>query len=107
MVLFYHQFLEVSPGVRAEVFNNFSIGWTISVKMSFLSTTSKDLRPIYVPGFGNSSKILSAGMSYFISWNIPYKKIRVIIRKEEPEETEDTGNTGTQGNRQQGTGIRQ
>jgi hypothetical protein len=45
-------------------------------------------------------------MFHEISWNIPYKKIRVIIRKEEPEETEDTGNTGTQGNRQQGTGIR-
>jgi hypothetical protein len=46
-------------------------------------------------------------MSYFISWNIPYKKIRVIIRKEEPEETEDTGNTDISGNRQQSSGIRQ
>jgi hypothetical protein len=100
-------FFEVSPGVRAEVFKNFSIGWTISVRMLLYSTTSKDLRPIYVPGFGNSGKLLSAGMSYFISWNIPYKKIKVIIRKEEPEETEDTGNTNTQGNRQQGTGLRQ
>jgi len=100
-------FFEFSPGVRAEVFKNFSIGWTISLRMLLYSTTSKDLRPIYVPGFGNSGKLLSAGMSYFISWNIPYKKIRVIIRKEEPEETEDTGNTDTSGNRQQSSGIRQ
>jgi hypothetical protein len=100
-------FLEFSPGVRGEVFNNFSIGWTISVRMLLFSTTSKDLRPIYVPGFGNSAKILSAGMSYFICWNIPYKKRRVIIRKEEPEEPEDTENTGTSGTRQQGSGIRQ
>ena len=100
-------FFEFSPGVRAEVFKNFSIGWTVSLKMLLYSTTSKDLRPIYVPGFGNSGKIISAGMSYFISFNIPYKKIRVITRKEEPEETEDTGNTGTSGNRQQSSGIRQ
>jgi hypothetical protein len=100
-------FLEFSPGVRGEVFNNLSIGWTISVRMLFYSTTSKDLRPIYVPGFGNSGKILSAGMSYFISWNIPYKNRRVIIRKEEPEEPEDTENTGTSGTRQQSSGIRQ
>jgi hypothetical protein len=99
-------FLEFSPGVRAEVFNNFSIGWSINVKMLLYSTTSKDLRPIYVPGFGNSSKLLSAGMSYYISWNIPYKKIRVITRKEEPEEPEDTGDTGAQGTRQQTSGIR-
>jgi hypothetical protein len=99
-------FLEFSPGVRAEVFNNFSIGWTVSLRMLLFSTTSKDLRPIYVPGFGNSGKLLSAGMSYFISWNIPYKKIQVIIRKEEPEESEDTG-TETSGNRQQASGIRQ
>jgi hypothetical protein len=100
-------FFEFSPGVRAEVFNNFSIGWTVSVRMLLYSTTNKDLRPIYVPGFGNSSKILSAGMSYFISWNIPYKKIRVITRKEVPEETEETENPVNTGNRQQATGIRQ
>jgi hypothetical protein len=100
-------FIEFSPGVRAEVFKNFSIGWTVSLKMLLYSTTSKDLRPIYVPGFGNSGKLISTGMSYFISINIPYKKIRVITRKEEPEEPEETGNTGTSGNRQQSSGIKQ
>jgi Domain of unknown function (DUF6048) len=97
-------FIEASPGVRAEVFRNFSIGWTISLRMLIYSGTGKDLRPIYFPGFGNGGKTFTTGLNYFIVWNIPYKKINVILKKEVPEETEDTGKTG---NGQQGTGIRQ
>ncbi|MBK7133400.1 MAG: hypothetical protein IPH69_11440 [Bacteroidales bacterium] len=83
-------FIEVSPGVRAEIFKNFSMGWNISLRMLVYSGTGKDLRSIYLPGFGNGATKFSTGVSYFISWNIPYKKIRVIIKKEEPEETEET-----------------
>ena len=58
-------------------------------------------------------------MSYYIVWNIPYKKINAILKKPVPEDTEDTednednndktntGTSGTKGNRQQGSGIRQ
>jgi hypothetical protein len=100
-------FFEVSPGVRSEIFKNFSMGWSISVRLLLYSTSGKDLKPIFVPGFGNSAKMLSTGMNYFIAWNFPYKKKQVIIRKEIPEETEDTGTTGTSGIRQQASGIRQ
>ncbi|MCX6325935.1 MAG: DUF6048 family protein [Bacteroidia bacterium] len=87
-------FVEVSPGVRVEVLKNFSIGWTISLRRLLYTGTGKDLRPIYFPGFGNGGKNFSTGLNYFIVWNIPYKKINVIIKKEVPEETEDTGATG-------------
>jgi hypothetical protein len=83
-------FIEVSPGVRAEIFKNFSMGWNISLRMLVYSGTGKDLRSIYLPGFGNGATKFSTGISYFISWNIPYKKIKVIIKKEEPEETGET-----------------
>jgi len=66
------------------------MGWNISLRMLVYSGTGKDLRSIYMPGFGNGATKFSTGVSYFISWNIPYKKIRVIIKKEEPEETEET-----------------
>jgi len=46
-------------------------------------------------------------MAYYISWNIPYKWINAIIKKEEPEETEETNNPATTGSGQQGAGIRQ
>lgn len=96
-------FFEVSPGVRAEVFRNFSIGWTISLRKLIYSGTGKDLKPIYFPGFGNTGKSISTGLSYFIVWNIPYKKINVIIEKEVPEESEDSEETDE---RQQSPGIR-
>ena len=67
-----------------------------------------DLKPIYFPGFGNAEKRFSTGFSYFIVWNIPYKKIRVIIKKEEPEEEEDQEDTDRTGPREQVTpGFRQ
>lgn len=110
-------FIEASPGMRAEIFRNFSMGWSVSLRMLLYTNTGKDLRPIYFPGFGNGEKRFSTGFSYFIVWNIPYKKTRVIIKKEEPEEEEDLeesetdrspGNSGSSGMRQQssGTGFR-
>ena len=83
-------FIEVCPGIRTELFRNFSLGWTVSLRKLLFGGTGKDLRPIYFPGFGKGEKKISSGFSYFIVWNIPYKKIRVIIKKEEPEEIEDT-----------------
>jgi hypothetical protein len=86
-------FIEASPGVRAEVLRNISIGWTISLRKLISSGAGKDLKPIYMPGYGNTGKSIATGISYFIVWNIPYKKIKVIIKKEEVEEEEDTEDT--------------
>jgi hypothetical protein len=101
---YWGHFIEASPGVRAEIFNNFSMGWTVSLRMLLHSGTGKDIRPIFFPGFGNSTKSFSAGIYYFIVWNIPYKKINVIIRKEVREEPEETEETTTTGNGQQESG---
>jgi hypothetical protein len=90
-------FIEVSPGVRTEIFRNFTMGWTISLRMMVYNGAGKDTRSIYVPGFGNAANSVSAGLGYFFVWNIPYKKIKVIQKKEEPEQPEDTGNTTNQG----------
>ena len=108
-------FAELTPGVRAEILNHFSIGWSISVRMLLYSGTGKDLRPVNFPGFGNGTKTFSTGISYYIVWNIPYKKINAIIKKvvkEDTEDNEDTDTNGTNntnstsGNRQQDNSIR-
>jgi hypothetical protein len=101
--------------VRAEIFDHFSIGWSISLRMLIYSGTGKDLKAVYIPGFGNVAKTITTGLNYYIVWNIPYKKINVILKKEVKEEPDDnsdtdtnnTNNTNTSGNRQQGSGIRQ
>ena len=100
-------FIEASPGMRAEIFRNFSVGWSVSLRMLLYTGTGNDLKPIYFPGFGNAAKRFSTGFSYFIVWHFPYKKIKVITIKEEPEETDESEEsngsegTGTPGFRQQ------
>lgn len=90
-------FIEAAPGVRAEIFKNFNIGWTISLRMLLYTSGGNNVRPIYFPGFGNGTKTFSAGLNYFIVWNITYKKKTVITKKEEPEEeTDDTAQPSTQ-----------
>lgn len=83
-------FIEVVPGVRTELFRNFSMGWNIRLKLLIAGGGGKDLRPIYFPGYGNGGKRTAAGITYYISWNIPYKTKRVITLPEEPEEEEET-----------------
>lgn len=82
-------FLEVAPGVKTEIFRNFSMGWTIRLKLLISGGEGKDLRPIYFPGYGNGGKRTAAGISYFLTWNIPYKTKTVITKPEVPEETEE------------------
>ncbi len=79
-------FVEFTPGIRSEVFRNFSIGWSLSMRLLLYNGTGKDNKPIYLPGFGNSDSRVSAGIGYFVVWNIPFKKIRYIVKPEEPEE---------------------
>jgi hypothetical protein len=96
-------FLEASPGMKAELFRNFSIGWSINVRMLLHTGLRDGVKPIYIPGFGNSGKKFSTGFSYYLVWNIPYKKKRIIIKKEEPQETEDTEEQNLNPNQRTGT----
>jgi hypothetical protein len=104
---YWGHFVEVSPGVRAELFNYFSVGWSVSLRALLYTGTGKDLKPVYFPGFGDGTKTISTAMSYYIVLNIPYKRIKAIMKKEAPEETDDTKDTGTTGTPQQGNTIRQ
>lgn len=86
----FGHFLEVAPGVKTEIFRNISIGWTVSLRLLLSGGGGKDLRPIYFPGFGNGDKTVTAGFNYYLTWNIPFKTIRVITKAEPPEEPEET-----------------
>lgn len=83
-------FLEIAPGVKTELFKNFSMGWTIRLKLLLSGGGGKDLRPIYFPGYGNGGKRTTAGISYYFTWNIHYKTKTVITKPDVPEETEES-----------------
>jgi hypothetical protein len=98
-------YLEIAGGFRAELFRNISIGWLVSIRKMIYTGADKDLRPIYYPGYGSGGRTLSYGINYYISWNIPYRDIKVKIKPEpveEPEEDEgeelpeDSSNLGRQ-----------
>lgn len=109
---YWGHFLEFSPGVRAEILKNFSVGWSISIKKLLYTSTGSNLKPVYFPGYGDGAKSVTAGMSYYLVWNIPYRKIKAIIKKEVPEEPEDNTETrpdsqNSNTNQQQRSTIRQ
>jgi len=96
-------FLEAAPGFRTELLRNLSLGWTLRLKFLLSGGGGKDLKPIYLPGYGNGEKITTLGINYYISWSIPYKTKRVITKPvvvEEPDETEEEEVV------QQGSGFR-
>jgi hypothetical protein len=66
-------FLEVTPGIRTEIFSNVSLGWTIRLRFLLYSGTGKDLKSIYIPGFGNGTKVFSPGINYYIVFSFRYK----------------------------------
>lgn len=93
-------FVEVTPGVRAEIFKNFSMGWNLRLKMLVSGGGGKDLRPIYFPGYGSGGKRTAAGISYYITWNIPYRVKTVITKPDAPEEPEDNEEPAVNSNQQ-------
>jgi len=75
-------FVEITPGIKTEIFKNISIGWNIRLRLMVYSGTGKNLKPVSVPGYGNGAKSFSPGINYYIIFNFPYKSVFV---KPEPE----------------------
>jgi hypothetical protein len=67
-------FAELSPGIRAELFRNFIIGWSVRLRFLIYSGTGKNFRAVYIPGYGNGTKSLSPGINYYLIWSIPMNK---------------------------------
>jgi len=116
MPLSHHtgHFFEITPGVRAELFNGVTIGWNVYMRLLISAGAGKDLNPIWMPGFGDSSSRMTTGAEYYVCFSIPYKKIKVIIKpkREEEDEEGDEGVSGTEGTestttmQQSTTGVR-
>lgn len=101
MPLSHHtgHFLEITPGVRTELFNGVTIGWNVYMRILISAGAGKDLNPIRMPGFGDATSRMATGAEYYVSFSIPYKKIKVIIKPKRVEEDEEgeEGIDGTEG----------
>ena len=89
-------YLEITPGVRAQLFNGVTIGWNVYMRLLISAGAGKDLNPIWMPGYGDATSGMTMGAEYYVSFSIPYKKIKVIIKPKREEEDEE-GEEGTEG----------
>ena len=89
-------FIEVNPGIKTEIFNNISIGWSIRLRLMVYAGTGQNLKPVSIPGFGNGAKSFSPGINYYIILNIPHKAVYVKpeiekVPEKEPEKKTESG----------------
>jgi hypothetical protein len=95
-------FIEFTPGVRTDLTPWLTIGWNISLRVLISDGTDNNLKPVYMPGYGDCSSRIATGASYYISISIPYRTKRIItkpkITEEEEEEEPAENNENSTGN---------
>jgi hypothetical protein len=90
-------FMEITPGVRAELFPGVTIGWNLYMRLLISAGAGRDLKPVWMPGYGPGTSGMTTGAEYYVSLSIPYRKIKVYIKPkvrysdEEEGEVTDTG----------------
>ncbi len=53
----YHtHWMELTGGVRAEVFQNLFLGWMLRTKVPLFRTREPEIEPYYIPGFGHGKR---------------------------------------------------
>jgi len=65
-------FLELTGGIKAELFRNVLIGWSLRLKLLLSSSFGDDNCPVYIPGMSETDGSINAGISYYIAWQIPF-----------------------------------
>jgi len=93
-------YLEVAPGFNAKITNWFTMGWRVSMSKLLYSGGKDNIRPLYIPGYGQSDKGVSFGASYYLSFSFSYKTIKAKYKEDnagagyekydEPKETTDS-----------------
>ncbi|MCD8031441.1 MAG: DUF6048 family protein [Bacteroides sp.] len=61
---------EIVTGVRAHIWKNISMGWSVRLKYKLMSSISEYGNPWYVPGFGKYKS--NIGMTYTITYKLPF-----------------------------------
>ncbi len=70
---FNSHWMEVLVGLKAEIFNNFYMGWAIRTKI-MLYKKDFDIPPIYfTPGFGKSEGTVTLDFTYAVYYTIPFR----------------------------------
>lgn len=79
------QWGELILGIKAEVLNNFFMGWALHLRILTTQNIGNPVRPYIIPGFGNATKNSIFDVSYTISYRIPLWKPKFKPPKIKPE----------------------
>lgn len=72
------QWFEIAFGMKARLFNNFYLGWSVRMRMKTWFQEDPIMAPYYIPGYGRASRNNNMGLNYTLSYKIPVKKKRVV-----------------------------
>ncbi len=61
-------------GMRAEVFRNFFMGWSVFMNVRLYTSGAEGMDPYNIPGFGKGSKRVTVTFNYAISYRIPMQR---------------------------------
>ena len=61
-------------GMRAEVFRNFFMGWSVFMNLRFYQSDYKGMEPYNIPGFGTGSNRVTVTFNYSLSYRIPMQR---------------------------------
>ena len=67
-------FLQISGGIKAELFDNIFIGWTIRANLMIYQSSGKENKPVFIPGMGGTDGTIEPGISFHLAWQIPLRR---------------------------------
>lgn len=72
--------IEVATGMRARLFNNFYLGWSVRMRIKLGMGNDQTMFPYTIPGYGKAWNNTSVGINYSLSYKIPiYKKKKKAV----------------------------
>jgi hypothetical protein len=63
--------LELTGGIKTEIFHNFFLGWTFRYKFLINNGNDDVMSPYMIPGYGKANSNRSPGISYMLLYKIP------------------------------------
>lgn len=66
----YAHWVSVGGGLRAEVFHNVFMGWSVFANLRLAQTKDSHMKPYNIPGFGDGSKRLNIIINYTLYYRI-------------------------------------
>ncbi len=79
---------ELVGGIKGMVFKNVYLGFTLRFRVKINGNYAPETSPIEIPGYGNALKTTAFGISYYVSYRIPFKKPATFPKKPKKKKSE-------------------